>query len=329
MLAAGAIGCSCEPISMLNRVSRFVPVDDMPRVMGLLGSSQTIGQIFFLNLGTWLWHYGPQLPFFIAGLLSLAIGFNTFVAFNQDKDTDNFNHGDHLAEVKNDAHSRNWSHPFMIWVIAAYLLSYLANEWSGPVYWPRMQSFGVTMEAIAAVRSLNIFWNVIIHLVLGIYLSGKSLMSLLRWACVGVMIIGTAFVTQGPHPMIRDLVEVLTPLKGVTATLFLSLGCTNFLSVFGQALLAVTVMPLLRSMLVNSSGEDTWSSQTLAPAVYYGCQAIGAGSGAIIGGNMAASMGFTEACSAMALVVSAFGLLGLFMQPPQSKVKGTTYGSSV
>eukprot|EP00746_Dinoflagellata_sp_MGD_P135219 gnl/MRDRNA2_/MRDRNA2_69175_c0_seq1.p1 gnl/MRDRNA2_/MRDRNA2_69175_c0~~gnl/MRDRNA2_/MRDRNA2_69175_c0_seq1.p1 ORF type:complete len:313 (+),score=35.64 gnl/MRDRNA2_/MRDRNA2_69175_c0_seq1:109-1047(+) len=312
---------------MLNRVSRFVPVADMPRVMGLISSAQTVAQIVFLNLGSWSWNYGPHLTQLLVWCAFTLTAWNTFVAFNKDEDEKAFDVASSSAPIQ----WTKWLHPFMLWAVAAYVMSFASSEWSAPVYWPRLMSFGISSQTISIVRSVNIMWNVVVHLYLGIHLSGKGPRTLLRWACIGVCFIGIAFITEGPHPVVQQFVELVTPLQGQAAMLCLSLGLTNLLFVFGQALLAVTVLPLMRQLLCDSNGNDSWTSNTLLPGVYLGCQSIGAGTGAMLGGKMADVMGFVPACSAMAVGFLGFAALGLLVQPPASILssKKAAYASTV
>ncbi len=98
---------------------------------------------------------------------------------------------------------------------------------------------------------------------------------------------------MGPLPSVLWAVEAITPLRGVTAKYALIVVTANALSVTGNALLAVTLLPLLQQLV---SGKGEWSVVTQAPSIWLAAQYLGSGFGGLVGGGMTASVGFTQAC---------------------------------
>merc|ERR1719420_2485954 len=132
--------------------------------------------------------------------------------------------------------------PLLIFTAITQMLYVAAHEFSVPGYWPYMFSeAGAGKGTIATLRTFSFFFNVVVHLSFGHFLSGRSVRTLFMATILALLGLSASFACMGLHPSIVGVVEAITPLRGVDAKFPVGIVAANVIEISSTAMLGVTV----------------------------------------------------------------------------------------
>lgn len=305
-----------EYIASINRMSRLMPREDIPKCMGLVLAWSMAGEFFGTFIGSYAISLDINLAWIIASVLGYIQLYLNFVNFRKEeyKAVDMDAWASRGKQLGLNSSSVNW---IMLCIICfMYFFKTSAMAYMIPSWMPYLDKVAGPLSATTTmlIKNIDRFVQIVMHIAAGEYLKGCSQQKLLSTLVLGYLCMSLSFILYEPSgnlfalaPGLRaDATGAVYPVTvWICGVIF-----GQLLAGFGNTVFGVTILPLIQSFF---AADSELQIEMFAPAAYIGMDMLGIFAGTSVGGALVASMSFGKANETMALAISGIAVVAVAM----------------